>query len=227
LENGLQNYPGESYLLTLEADLAKLTSDSDRVIKALEKSFDLNPRNVYAASRLARCYQENGNNDKAIEILKKALDANSNKKELHYSYGKALLTIPDAPIETLEYHFKRSYSPGDKNYDAQLLYARQLFINSNYPESKNIFAELRYVRLPFELKSMPRYPLDTIFQGEICRVESTYCFIARDGISDKIYCHEDNVDETIWKNMTVGTRVRFKLAFNMHGPLAINISIES
>ena len=223
LENGLQNYPGESYLLTLEADLAKLTSDSGRVIKALEKSFELNPRNYYAASRLARCYQENNNNDRAIEILKEALDANNNKKELHYSYGKALLMIPDTLGETLEYHFKRSYSPGDKNYDAQLLYARQLFINGKYPESKNIFGELRYVRLPFELKSMPRYPLDTTYQGEISSIESTYCFIKRDGISDKIYCHENNVDEITWKNMARGTRVQFKLAFNMHGPVAINI----
>jgi tetratricopeptide (TPR) repeat protein len=223
LENGLQNYPGESYLLTLEADLAKLTSDSGRVIKALEKSFELNPRNYYAASRLARCYQENNNNDRAIEILKEALDANNNKKELHYSYGKALLMIPDTLGETLEYHFKRSYSPGDKNYDAQLLYARQLYINGKYPESKNIFGELRYVRLPFELKSMPRYPLDTTYQGEISSIESTYCFIKRDGISDKIYCHENNLDEITWKNMAIGTRVQFKLAFNMHGPVAINI----
>ncbi|MCE5341282.1 MAG: SIR2 family protein [Planctomycetaceae bacterium] len=227
LENGLQNFPGESYLLTLEADLAKLTSDSDRVIKALERSFELNPRKVYIASRLARCYQENNDNGKAIEILKKALDADSSKKELHYSYGKALLTTPDISGEILEYHFKRSYSPGDKNYDAQLLYARQLFINGNYPESKNIFAELKYVRLSFELKNMPRYPLETIYQGEICRIESTYCFIARDGISDRIYCHEDNVDEITWKNMAVGTRVQFKLAFNMHGAVATDISINS
>jgi hypothetical protein len=38
LEEGLQQYPGESYLLTLEAELGDVLSDSERVISALRRS---------------------------------------------------------------------------------------------------------------------------------------------------------------------------------------------
>ena len=39
----------------------------------------------------------------------------------------------------IEYHLRRSFTPGDKNYEAQLLYARQLYILGDLPGSRNIF----------------------------------------------------------------------------------------
>jgi len=93
LEEAIQNYPGEHQLLNLEATLARLLSDSDRVIKTLAKSFELNPKNSYVALRLARCYEQKGMVGDAIGTLRKAIDANSNKKELHYSELSHFLSV--------------------------------------------------------------------------------------------------------------------------------------
>jgi tetratricopeptide (TPR) repeat protein len=225
LDHALQNYPGEYTFLNLEARLAKLLSDSDRVIRTLAKSFAVNPRNTFVALRLSRCHQERGDMREAREVLKQALNANSNRKELHYAYAKALMKDPDVPPEELEYHFKRAYTPGDRNYDAQLLHARQLYIGGSIEEAKALFETLGTARVPSNLKLQPRYPLNTTCHGEVRRVEASYCWIKRDGTQDWIYCHQESIDISIWRNLLPGTRVTFTIAFNMRGSVAINVAI--
>jgi len=225
LEKGLQTYPGDTHLLNLETKLANLMSDSERVLRTLNMSFELNPRNAYVALRLARCYQKSGDLPKAQNILKRALDATSTKKELHYAYGKLLLLSPDASNADLEYHFKRGYTPGDKNYDAQLLHARQLYLNGEREQCTKLFKQLQHARLSYELRCEPRYPLEAVFHGEVIRLDAQYYIIRRDGISDTIYCNR-NENDTISGNLNVGMRVQFKLAFNMYGSIGIGVIPE-
>jgi len=226
LEDALQSYPGESYLLDLEAELAKLLSDSDRVVRALTKSFALNPRNSFVALRLSRCHEEKGNKDEAKEVLKRALDANSNRKELHYAYAKLLMTYPTASTEEIEHHLRRAYTPGDQNFDAQLLHARQLYIGGSFEEARRLFEGIGSARVPATLKFQPRYPIDDTYGGEVHTVEASYCWIVRDGIQDWIYCRQETVENRIWRNLLPGTRVTFRLAFNMRGPVAIDVALE-
>jgi hypothetical protein len=44
LHDGLQAFPGDSYLRTAEAKMAELIADSARAVSALEKAFQTNPR---------------------------------------------------------------------------------------------------------------------------------------------------------------------------------------
>jgi len=226
LEDALQSYPGESYLLDLEAELAKLLSDSDRVVRALTKSFALNPRNSFVALRLSRCHEEKGNKDEAKEVLKRALDANSNRKELHYAYAKLLMTYPTASTEEIEHHLRRAYTPGDQNLDAQHLDERQLYIGGSFEEARRLFEGIGSARVPATLKFQPRYPIDDTYGGEVHTVEASYCWIVRDGIQDWIYCRQETVENRIWRNLLPGTRVTFRLAFNMRGPVAIDVALE-
>ena len=226
LEIGLQQYSNDPHIYHLEAELASYLSDSKRVISALKCSCESNPRNSYCALRLSKCLKANGDINQALNVLKRAIEANSTKKELHYTYGKLLLESDTGSSDSLEYHFRRSYSPGDKNYDAQLLHGRQLYVNGNYEESKKIFDVLGSVRLPFKLKMAHKYPVDDIFNGEVSVIEATFCFIRRDGIFDRIYCHSDNVDNEEWNKIRAGTRLTFEISFNLSGPIAINVNVE-
>jgi tetratricopeptide (TPR) repeat protein len=212
--------------LDLEARLAKLLSDSDRVIKALAKSFELNPKNSYVALRLAGCHERRGAPNQAVTVLRKAIDANSNKKQLHYAYAKILLNTPGASADELEYELRRAYSPGDKNYDTQVLHARQLYVNGRLDDSRAIFDSLSSARVPFRLKREARYPLTETYHGEVWRVEAAYCFVRRDGLSDMIYCSQDNEHADTWRRLIPGRRVTFNIAFNMRGPVAINVVVD-
>ncbi len=128
LFDGLQQFPSDPYLCEIESTFASLLSDSDRALKALEKALVANPRNTFIALRLAGCYQRKQDFPKAKDILKKAIEVNESEKKLNYAYAKILLLTKDAAKGELTYHLRRAFTEGDANYDAQLLYGRQLFI---------------------------------------------------------------------------------------------------
>jgi hypothetical protein len=225
LNQGLQKFPMDPVLLNLDSQFASLIMQSKRAIESLRKSFEANPRNAYVAIRLADCQKKTSMQD-AESTLKQAVEASGFNRQLHYAYGKLLLEMGTAANETLEHHFRRSYSPGDSNYDAQLLHARQLYINGEDIQNKALFKQIGSARLPSGLRNKAQYPLDGEFAGYIVRMEATYCFILRDGVGDWIYVNPEDFLVKDWTILTVGTRVRFNIAFSMKGPRAINVVLE-
>jgi len=70
-----QLFPGDSYLLESEADLARLLQDDERAFKSMLKAFEVNPRNSFVALRLARIYERRHDPDNAKAVLAKGLGA--------------------------------------------------------------------------------------------------------------------------------------------------------
>jgi hypothetical protein len=48
---------------------------------------------------------------------------------------------------------RRAFTPGDKNYNAQFWYARQLCIAGKYEEARPLFATLSEARVPHREKT--------------------------------------------------------------------------
>jgi len=183
LQDGFQRSPGDSYLRGAESRLAELVEDSERAVKALEKALQTNPRSGFIASRLAQLYRKNSQLEKAKAILESALSANSNDRRLQYAYAKLLIETGGAAQDIL-YHLQRSFLPDDTNYEAQLLYGRQLYIMGKILEAKAIFKGLKVVQASASTKFKLSFPLTEQYRGEVVRMETTYCFIARDGVGD-------------------------------------------
>ncbi|MBA5871794.1 MAG: hypothetical protein GDA68_17640 [Nitrospira sp. CR2.1] len=227
LTDGLQLYPDNHHLLELESQLAALLNDSTRVREALEKAFKGNPRSTFLAMRLAQYYKSQSNVAKSKEILQKALESNPGERRLHYAYAKILIEDGCTDNDVLIYHLKRSFSEGDRNLHAQLLFARQLFITGQIDESKAVFDRLSKARVSFDIKGSVFYPLDQTFVGYVVRMEPSYFFISRDGINDRIFVHRYSIDEALWNQLTVGTRVSFKIGFAFRGPRAIDLKLTT
>ena len=223
LSDGLQRLPGDSYLLDAEARLAQMLQNSERALAAMEKAFEANPRNAYIASRLAKGLLNQDEVEKAAAVLRRALDANRNDRRLHFEYARLLATRGGGSGAELEYHFSRSFFVGDSNYEAQLLYGRQLFLNEKFDESKRVFDRLGESRMSNELKLRAQYPLADQFLGTIRRSEATYALVERDGSADWVFAHTREIDRSLWDRLEVGARVGFKVAFNMRGPIAVEV----
>lgn len=226
LFDALQRFPGDPYLLETESQLATTLEDNKRAIGALEKAFAANNRSSFIALRLAASYQKQDEFGKARTILEKALEATTSEPRLHYAYAKLLMrTNADSP-ETLLYHLQRSFTEGDSNYDAQVLYGRQLFLMNDYDGSRKIFAKLSEARLGPTHRNKLLYPIENhLFQGKVSKREAGYCFIARDGAGDWIYAHATNMEETVWKKLSLGSRVEFKIAFSIRGVKAFGLRL--
>jgi cold shock CspA family protein/tetratricopeptide (TPR) repeat protein len=218
-----QLFPGDSYLLESESELAKLLSDHERALKSMVKAFDANPRNSFVALRLAQVYERQGKPHDAMSVLKKGLGANASDKRLHFALAKLLTKSAETPTDELVYHFKRSFTDGDSNYDAQLLYARQLFLMGD-PDNRAAFAKLAKVHMPPQVRNRLLYPIpEQRFTGKIFRLEATHAFVSRDGMGDTIFMHISNVQPGLWKQLTNGHRIKFSLAFSFKGPAVFDV----
>lgn len=225
LGEGLQQFPGDTYLLTADAEFADLLADSDRAISSLEKAFERNPRAGGLAARLASHYQRKGDAVKSRDLLERALAANRSDRALHYRYAKLLLESDKPDKEQLLYHLHRSFSPGDRNYDAQLLYARQLVIAGERNLSRGAFQALKRVKLAPQFRDRLLYPLNELQRGSIIRIEASYAYINRNESGEWISAQRSSTLEAVWAHLTVGAKVKFKIAFNFHGPGAFDVEL--
>ncbi|MGO9273645.1 MAG: tetratricopeptide repeat protein [Terriglobia bacterium] len=225
LSEGLQRFPGDEYLLESERQLAILLSDSERVFKSLQKAFAANRGSPVVALRLARLYSQRDHNEEAKTVLKEALEANRTDRRLHFAYATILRRSPETSNEELIYHLQRSFTEGDSNYDAQLLYGRQLFIAGNLPASQQVFRRLRTARVPPETRHKLLYPIDGVFTGRVAGLEASYCFVTRDGTNDSVYAHSANIKDDVWSTLTFGSRVSFRIGFTMSGANAFNLKL--
>ncbi len=225
VEGGLKRFPGDPHLLGLEAELAQLLAESERVARALKQSFEKNPRNGYIAWQLAKMHEQQGNFVDAQRVLKDALDANRGNTRLHLAYGKLLLRHGLGNNDDLIFHFRHAYSPGDNNYDAQLLHGRQLFVGGRFDEARDVFRVLKRVPLPISVKRSHTFPLDGEFVGVVDRLEAWYCLIKRDGDGAVISFDEQDAGDLEWRDISRHSRVRFRIAFTMFGPEAFSVTL--
>jgi len=231
IDEGLQRFPGDGYLLDTESDLGQLIADDERALAALRKAFQANPQSGYAAVRLAKHLSDSGLVQEARRVYEQALEAGSADKRVHYGYAQLLLDLDPEP-QLLEYHLRRAFTVGDRNYEAQYWYARQLYINGKTDESRSIFRSLRDCAIPPDAKRRIRGVMkladsEQAFSGTIGKVESSYAFVQRDGPGDWVFLHAGNLGTAIsWADLRTGMRVSFSLGFNFFGPVAFRIRPE-
>ena len=227
LFDGLQRFPDDSYLLTSEAQLATLLQDSARATSAIRAAFEANPRNGIIAVRLAKILDAAGDHSGARSTLQTSLDNNPGDKRLHYALAKFLMRHDLQAADQIEYHLQRSFTSGDANYDAQLLYARQIYVKGDVNGAKERFRTLGTAKVGPDIRNRMRYPLDGWFRGQVVRLEATYCFVTRDGIGDWVFAHRSEVDTALWTTLRMGSRVRFHITFTMKGPAAADLAPET
>lgn len=228
LGRGLQESPDDSAMLASEADFRHFLNDDSRVLEALERAFKVNRRQVRIALRLAKLYSFRGEKARAVEVLNEALESNRGDQRLHFQLAIEMMSDARYSSETVIYHLKRSHTPGDQNYVARFWYARYLHKRADegdLDEARQIFRELRRAPVPKDQRTRIRDDiLDGAdrkrFSGVIVRLDANFGFIRNDINGQEIFVHSDQVDETAWRSIGLGTRVAYSIGFNFGGPTA-------
>ena len=231
LEQGLQQFPGDPYLLQSESELGELLADSERSERALHIAFQKNPYNPFIAVRLAKLYVRTGQTDKALEVYTEALNSGIAEKRVHYNYARLLMEQTVKDEDQIEHHLRRGFTDGDANIEAQFWYARQLYLNGRISESQARFKDLKNRLGDPKAKRLLRGPISAsgsfaTFTGRVDHLEADYGFIVNDGISNSIFVHRNNVQDGVWDLLSRNTRVRFAIAFNFLGPGAFEVALE-
>ncbi|MBX3386401.1 MAG: SIR2 family protein [Phycisphaeraceae bacterium] len=230
LTEGLQHHPGDATLISAEAELAQTLRDNERARAALTRAAEIDPRNGSIVGRLARVYIEDERFEEAKQLLQKGLEASPGDKRLNYGLALLLRTMGESG-QSIEFHLRRAFTEGDRNLEAQFLYARQLYVNGKVSESRERFRRLKNERTDWRTRNKPKEAwLDNgnqkRFRGRVTRVTRHYGLVERDGDADPISVPVPPTGPHPIANRCVGDRVSFGIAFNFHGPVAIDIRDE-
>jgi cold shock CspA family protein len=138
-----------------------------------------------------------------------------------------LINDPKSTGDPIEYHLRRSFTPGDSSHLAQLYYGRQLFLNGKLSESEGIFERLGNARVKWEDRNRIIGVAEANYHGSVSKKEISHGFVIRDGLGDWIFVHRNNIDEPVWKALSIGTRVLFQIGFNFKGPSIVDLKMEN
>ena len=234
LRRGLEAFPNESILLSEEGNLSDVLAQAVRAEAAFERAFNSNPRSTRTADRLARIKRAKGNYAEAQTILQKCLEHNPSAQQIHYQLAATIReSKPDADLvesDTITRHLRRAIVGGGRSRQAKFWYARQLTISDRYDEARGIFRELATEPVPFrekkEIRGLVRAEDGSprLYTGSITRLVGG-TFIRCEEPHFGAYFELEKLETDIIDLMSVGDAVQFNLAFNLLGPVAINIDL--
>lgn len=224
ISEGLQTKPADPYLLNEQAHLAKLLKDTPRAIASLEKAVVNHAKFTFLAVQLAECYLKSNEIEKAKSTFEKALDTNRNNRDLNYRYARFLDTHGGS-FSDIAYYLKRAFSPGDRNYDAQLRYCRALFLKGDYEEARIEFLNLRNSRGAPYAFGQRLYEAPGTFSGTVTEIRNSHIFVKESKSLQTIYIPRTNVKPRSWSRLAQGGKVSFCLAFNVRGPIGFDCEL--
>lgn len=229
-----QHFPEQEFILEAESQFNKLLNNKPEAIELLETAFELNKRSPFLCLRLTNLYEQSRKDDKAKATLEETLKLIPNDKDINFRYAMNLTKDKHSNLLTIKHHLKRSFTKGDSRFQAQFWYARTIYLLGEIEEANSLYDTLKDISIIPKMKSRPRGKVRenghlVTFKGTIYKIESKYGFIMRDAIGDKIYFYRyefgSNYNQ-IWDKLNSGTRVKFNLAFNYRGAVAVNIKLE-
>jgi SIR2-like domain len=217
---GLLHRPGDSYLLTERAKLARLVNNQPKVIQSLELAFAGNPNLSYIALQLADCYNENNDSEKSIKILEKALAANNTDYRLNYRFGLLLDELGRPPTE-IAYYMRNSFVRGDNNFDAQLRYCKALYLNGDYSLLREELGHFRNLeRLPY-VESKDAYLSGMRHDGRVNGVRSSHLFVTDSKSSISLLIPRNAVNPKDWDKIMIGSQLQYEIGFTFNGLLGL------
>ncbi len=226
-----QYHPNQEFILEAESQFNNLLNKKPEALAILKKAFESNKNSSFIALRLANVFEANEEFANGAAVLKEALSFNSNDKDLNFKYATLLSKLPEVNYTEVIHHLRRSFTKGDSRYQAQFWYARALYLSNEISEAMAIFSSLRSVSLDVKVKNFPKGRIKeggqvTRYKGTISELEYNFGYIKRDIAGDNIYFYRYHGDSSNWENFNRRDRVSFTIAFNFHGPIAVEIHHE-
>jgi len=230
ISDAKQYNPNSSYILEAEASFKRALNDLPNALKFLQQAFEANKESPYLAARLTALYEEMKMLPEARTVLIEALKHKPGDKELNFRYALFLLRHePDNHVDA-RHHLRRSFTKGDGRHDAQFWYARCLYLTNEIEEAKQTFKDLSVQHVDPLVKRAPkgihqRSGKVEEYTGVVRVAEATHAFIRRDNFADDIYLYRHDQVNLDWDALKRGARVRFRLAFNYKGPIAVECQV--
>ena len=227
IQRGLQIFPESFHLAVTEVAFRQCLNQTAKAQQALERAFNLNPRQDWLAARLAKEYQASERLDQARQVLETCLTHNPSSKIAHLELGRLLLATGNNGLAIV--HLRRGFTEGDNQYEAQFLYAREAFLQNSFEEADRIFEALND-RAPGGFRTGPSAVVESgsgpiNYDCHIERKEEGYAFLKIPQFPKAVFASRSDSDLGQWDALHKGVRATCCLAFNRRGARAMSVHL--
>lgn len=229
IQRGLQIFPESSEILAAEATFREHLDQTARAQLALERAFNLNPRQDWLAVRLARKYQASGDLPNSKRVLDTCLRDNPSSKIARLEMGRVLIASGEsnAAIE----HLRRSFTEGDNHYEAQFWYARELFLQGHFVDADQFFSAIND-RAPGRFRTgaaaaVERDGTPIVYDCRVERKEEGYAFLSLPQFPNNVFASRADSNSAEWDKLYAGTKAKCDLAFSRRGVRAISVRLSA
>ncbi len=233
LTENKQKYPTDGHVYSLESTFSTLIKDHVGATRAMEKAFEEKDREPYIAIRLATSFIEQGDYEKAKDVLQLALERRRSDHRLNFHYAELLRSQTTFDPVELIYFYRRAFTPNDSNHQAQFWFARYACMSAedgNYKLAFETFDNIRRAKLSHENRNKIRdYDTENNTRkkhyGSVIKKRQGFGFIRIEGSGAKIFFPAHFVEEELWDAIQEGDRVTFSIGFSYTGPVACSVRV--
>ena len=225
IQASLQVFPDNAALLTAEATFREFINQDSLAQSALERAFQMNPRQDWLAVRLARRHRDAENVHRARQVLEECIASNPSSKAANLELGLLLAEAGEGSDAVR--HLLRSFTPGDNQFEAQFWCARQLFLEGDFERAHRLFDSL-HERAPGRFRRraggiVKRNGQAILFEGTVKRREHGYAFLRLTAFPMAIYASRGDSDDKDWDALHGLGPVECALGFARRGPRAVDV----
>jgi tetratricopeptide (TPR) repeat protein len=166
----------------------------------------------------------------ALDLLVAGLEKTPQDPELHYRIALVMAEVQGERANEIRSHFQAALLGPVRNYRPRLSYGAYLFSLGQYENAKEQFDRLESLEVSnrerFEARSFNFGSLGEPQAGRISRRSSTFAIIEIDRGATTVFMSLWGMAEEQKGGLSAGRAVRFRLAFNLKGALAVDVQVE-
>jgi hypothetical protein len=222
-----QLFPNETFILDTEAKFKEVLDEKPDALEILKKAYEINKASPFIAIRYSKLLSKVGKTIEAISNLKKTLELNPSDKNVSYYIAKFISEVDPHNHSDITHYYRRAFTKGDTNYDAQFWYARSLYLKGEFELAKNTFESLSKSRVSPKAKNRAlgiivdenKRPIQ--YSGVVKALESNFGFVKVDKLGQEIFMFRDTEIKD-WIDYRINSKLNFNIAFSYKGPTIVN-----
>ncbi len=197
---------------------------------AFRSALRLSATNIPARHLFARFLIDRERPKEAIEILEAGLDYDSEDLRLRHTLAIAF-AADDRNAELVVGQFRLATQSLIHHWPATFDLAVYLYLQGREREAKELFQELSELELDrwetLRPRALPAFAphIDLQRLGTIVSLRDAYGFLRVEGHPFEVYLDRYHVTPQLDARLVEGQKLKFRLAFNLRGPTARDVTI--
>ena len=229
LNDGLRQVRVREGLWLVSSQIQNILGNKPEYMKALQKAATGPSASVVPKYLLGRAYRKSGEPKNAAQILRPLVEANPDEFRACIELARAMRDLGEPYAKCIAVlKLSTLYGLSDPRFVGTL--GGMLFMNGEFSEAKDIFAESRKREFPAQEESRIQFrPRDSVTKmslkltGQVAGVKIGYAFIDVSGYPS-FFCHGSKFGRLV---MRQGITVEFEPVFTARGASADKISLPT